>query len=127
MIAEPCASPADLDRPSRECISDERIKDAPLFIARAAALATSRQPMSSPLDRRAADATISASVRGHGGIRGCAAALAQDFGDCPELAMMRMRWARAAVAAIYSPVENSNQHAVAREILCSTGRPDAAR
>ena len=32
------------------------------------------------------------------GIRGCAARVAQEYGEHPETAMQRMRWARAAVA-----------------------------
>ena len=32
------------------------------------------------------------------GIRGCAARVAQAYGDHPETAVLRMRWARAAVA-----------------------------
>jgi hypothetical protein len=32
------------------------------------------------------------------GIRGCAARVAQAYGEHPETAVMRMRWARAAVA-----------------------------
>ena len=32
------------------------------------------------------------------GIRGCAARVAQAYGEYPETAMLRMRWARAAVA-----------------------------
>ena len=33
------------------------------------------------------------------GIRGCAARVAQAYGEHPETAVLRMRWARAAVAA----------------------------
>jgi hypothetical protein len=32
------------------------------------------------------------------GIRGCAARVAQAYGDHPETAVLRMRWARAAIA-----------------------------
>ena len=38
---------------------------------------------------------IAAAVRAHGG-RGCAQRVAQEFGDHPETAVARMRWARAA-------------------------------
>ena len=41
---------------------------------------------------------IAAAVRTFG-TRGCAARVAQAFGDYPETAVPRMRWARAAVAA----------------------------
>ncbi len=36
---------------------------------------------------------INASVRRYGGVRGCAAEMAGAFGDCPEAAVRRMRWA----------------------------------
>ena len=35
------------------------------------------------------------------GIRGCAARVAGEFGDHPELAVTRMRWALATVRAVY--------------------------
>lgn len=41
---------------------------------------------------------IAASVRAFG-TRGCAARVAQAYGEHPETAVPRMRWARAAVAA----------------------------
>ena len=41
---------------------------------------------------------IAASVRAFG-TRGCAARVAQAYGEHPETAVLRMRWARAAVAA----------------------------
>lgn len=34
------------------------------------------------------------------GVAGCAGRVAQEFGDHPEAAAVRMRWARAAVAAL---------------------------
>ena len=36
-------------------------------------------------------------------IQGCAAHLAADFGDCPDRAAARMRWALATVRAAYPP------------------------
>ncbi len=36
------------------------------------------------------------------GNRGCAARVAQEYGEHPETAASRMRWARTAVAAIFS-------------------------
>ena len=35
------------------------------------------------------------------GIRGCAARVAQAYGEHPETAVLRMRWARAAVASAF--------------------------
>jgi hypothetical protein len=36
------------------------------------------------------------------GIRGCAARVAQAYGEHPETAVLRMRWARAAVTGAFS-------------------------
>lgn len=48
-------------------------------------------------------AAIVAQVRSHGGIRGCAAELAQAYGDNEAAAAKRMRWARRVVADTYPP------------------------
>jgi hypothetical protein len=42
-------------------------------------------------------AAIQRSLRTHGGSNGCAAGVAAVYGDYPELAVPRMRWARALV------------------------------
>ena len=44
---------------------------------------------------------IAAAVRAHGG-RGCAQRVAQEFGDHPETAVARMRWARAAAGEVFA-------------------------
>ncbi len=44
---------------------------------------------------------IRRSIRSHGGSRGCASALAWAFGDRPETAVPRMRWALLLVRAAY--------------------------
>jgi hypothetical protein len=44
---------------------------------------------------------IAAALDGYG-VAGCAGRVAQEFGDHPETAAVRMRWARAAVAALES-------------------------
>ncbi|WP_198655421.1 hypothetical protein [Streptomyces geranii] len=46
-------------------------------------------------------AAIRRSIRSHGGSRGCACALAGAFGDRPETAVPRMRWALRLVRAVY--------------------------
>ena len=43
---------------------------------------------------------VAAAIRALGG-PGCVAAVAQEFGEHPETAVARMRWARAAVAVAY--------------------------
>jgi len=72
-----------------------------LFVARAEALAVSTWSAAQALDRAGADAVIRAAVLAHGGVRGCAAALAQEFGDHPELIANRMGRARLVVSLIY--------------------------
>jgi len=42
---------------------------------------------------------IAAAIDGYGAA-GCAGRVAQEFGDHPEIAAVRMRWARAAVAVL---------------------------
>ena len=42
---------------------------------------------------------IAAAMRAYGG-RGCAERVAQEFGDHPETAVARMRWARAVVGEV---------------------------
>jgi hypothetical protein len=37
------------------------------------------------------------------GVAGCAGQVAQEFGDHPEAAAVRMRWVRATVAALIGP------------------------
>ena len=36
------------------------------------------------------------------GVRGCAARMAQEFGDAPEASVARMRWARRMVAEVFA-------------------------
>ena len=45
---------------------------------------------------------VTAAVRAYGG-RGCAELVAQEFGDHPETAVERMRWARAVAGEVFSP------------------------
>jgi hypothetical protein len=54
---------------------------------------------------------IAAVVRAYGG-RGCAQRVAQEFGDHPETAVARMRWARAVAGEAYaSPPEPAQESA----------------
>ncbi|MEV1288107.1 hypothetical protein [Micromonospora sp. NPDC049679] len=72
-----------------------------LITARAEALCASLAPTGAPLDRAAADAVIEEAVRAHG-VRGCAAEMAYEYGEHPEIAMRRMRWALELVDALYT-------------------------
>jgi hypothetical protein len=73
-----------------------------LTVARAEALFTSElSAMSRPTPAQV-ERAVRAAVRKYGGTRGCAAQMAAAFGDYPELAPSRMRWARAAVESAYA-------------------------
>jgi hypothetical protein len=63
----------------------------------ASAVQSSERPSSHRLQE-----AISQTVRRLGS-RGCAAAVAQEFGDHPEVAVPRMRWAREQVARLAAP------------------------
>lgn len=70
--------------------------------ARAEALFCAPVP-ASPLTRAECTAAIQAAVRTHHGhVAECAADMAYAFGECPEVAAARMRWARETVAELYA-------------------------
>lgn len=75
---------------------------ATLPTGRAAALFVAPVP-AGPLTRAEATPFIRDAVRSHGGVRGCTADVAFAFGEYPETAAARMRWARATVADLYPP------------------------
>ena len=72
-----------------------------LTAARAEALFTSPLATGSHPARAAVDEAIRVAVRAHGGVRGCVADVATEYGDHPELAVPRMRWARAVIEHRY--------------------------
>lgn len=72
-----------------------------LTAARAEALFTSPLSTGSRPSGPAVDDAIRAAVRSHGSVRGCAADVAAEYGDHPELAVPRMRWARTVVEHRY--------------------------
>jgi hypothetical protein len=72
-----------------------------LSLARAQVLAVSAVSAAERLDRGTVDAAIRATILALGGVDGCVAALAREFGDRPETAPLRMRWAKQAVATVY--------------------------
>jgi hypothetical protein len=77
-----------------------------LVAARAEALFNSDLPTDASLDRALLTAAIERSVRLRGGTRACAAAVAQEYGEHPEIAVPRMRWALAQVRATYTSSNN---------------------
>jgi hypothetical protein len=66
-----------------------------------ALFASGLQPSDAPTADVVAE-VISAAVRRYGS-RGCAGRMAQEFGDHPEAAVDRMRWARQLVAEACAP------------------------
>ena len=64
------------------------------------ALFVSAVQRSDELSRDQVRKAIAAAVRAYGD-RGCAERVAQEFGDHPETAVSRMRWARAAVGEAF--------------------------
>jgi hypothetical protein len=74
-----------------------------LFTARAAALFASDLAAGSRPSAPVVDAAIAGAVRRCGGTRGCVAYLAGAYGDYPEIAASRMRWARGVVETVYEP------------------------
>jgi len=56
---------------------------------------------------------VTAAVRAYGG-RGCAQRVAQEFGDHPETAVARMRWARAVASEVFVSPPGPAQHSVRR-------------
>jgi hypothetical protein len=73
-----------------------------LTAARAEALFTSLLSSASlPRPADVADA-IRGAVRAHGGTRGCAVEVAGEFGDHPDTAALRMRWALQVVESTYT-------------------------
>jgi hypothetical protein len=72
-----------------------------LLAARAAALFASDLPAGSRPSALVVDAAIARAVRQCGGTRGCVAHMAATYGDYPETAAPRMRWARGVVETVY--------------------------
>jgi hypothetical protein len=57
------------------------------------------QPSDVPTATQITEA-IAASLRSHGGVNGCAAAVAAEYGEHPDVAVTRMRWALAVLSAL---------------------------
>jgi hypothetical protein len=81
-----------------------------LDAARIEALFASDLSKSQPVNPATVEQAIRGAVRHHGGTRGCAAVVAQEFGDHPEMAAPRMRWARATVFTFYIDTRGACHH-----------------
>jgi hypothetical protein len=79
---------------------------APLLAARAEALFASDLSARCEYTQVEVVAAIAHAIRAHGGIRGCAAEVAAAYGDHPETAAPRMRWARAVVEGMDASASN---------------------
>ena len=73
-----------------------------LTAARAEALFTSPLETGSRPTFDAVDHAIRVAVRNHHGVLGCAVDVAGEYGDHPEVAAPRMRWARRLVEELYA-------------------------
>ena len=80
------------------------INESTDFLATAQAEALFASGMSASTDPTSAEvrAAIRQAVCAHGGTRGCACQVAAAFGDYPEVAVPRMRWARRVVRSTLS-------------------------
>jgi DNA topoisomerase VI subunit B len=75
-----------------------------LLAARAEALFTSDLSARREYTQTEVAAAISHAMDAHDGIPGCVAEVAAAYGEHPETAARRMRWARAVIESINSPV-----------------------
>jgi len=73
-----------------------------LLNARAEALFAAPVSVHDRPSRPVLDQLIASAVRRHEGVRGCACEVATAYGERPETAAARMRWARAVVESAYS-------------------------
>jgi hypothetical protein len=73
-----------------------------LIAARAEALFASDLPVRCLPDQATVTAAIRRAVRAYG-VRGCAGAVGAAYGDYPETAPDRMRWARQVIEAVFPP------------------------
>jgi hypothetical protein len=77
--------------------------------ARAEALFASTLLTGSRPGLQEATTMINAAVRRYRGVRGCAAEMAGAFGDCPEAAVRRMRWACEIALTLCEPVARTTR------------------
>jgi hypothetical protein len=73
-----------------------------LIAARADALFASDLSVRCGPSQAAVETAIRSAVRAHGGVRGCAGEVGAAYGEHPETAVARMRWALQVIEAIYS-------------------------
>jgi sugar (pentulose or hexulose) kinase len=86
-----------------------------LLAARAAALFASHLPAGSRPSPLVVGTAIAGAVRQYGGTRGCVAQMAAAYGDYPETAAARMRWAREVVETAHR-AQHQQRH---RELIAA--------
>ena len=82
----------------------------PITAARAAALFVSHLSATAQPTGQEVAVAIRHALRSHGGSRGCAADVAAEYGDHPELAVPRMRWARTVIESLYQRESLTRRH-----------------
>ena len=63
---------------------------------------------------------VAVAVRAYGD-RGCAVLVAQEFGDHPETAVERMRWARVVGCQVFAPPQGPAQDSARRQLARPVG------
>lgn len=99
---EPAASRGPVSGPGQRVKPAEAqpARSGRLLAARAQALFTSDLSAQREYTQAEVAAAIRHAFRAHGGARGCAAEVAAAYGEHPETAACRMRWARAVIQGI---------------------------
>ena len=97
--------------------------DHSISTARAGALFASPLQRSDEPSARQVRQAIATAIGAHG-VRGCAARVAQAYGEHPETALTRMRWALTAVASVFggSPAEPAHARAAGHSTMPCTSR-----
>jgi len=78
-------------------------------VACAEALFASALPTGSPVTSVEMDAVVEEALRSRGGVGQCAAEMAAVYGESPESAVRRMRWALQLVAEAYGRDRSSEE------------------
>jgi len=87
------------------------VHDRVTRVACAEALFASALPTGSPVTGHEFDAVIAEALRSRGGVRECAAEMAAVYGESPDAAVRRMRWALQLVAQAYGRTDGQFEEA----------------
>ena len=125
MVLLQCHTAGTTRSARRECLPRmSRSRGAPhataaerLAAARAEALFTSPLSADTHPDRDQVVAAIKDAFGRLGGTRSCACEVAAEYGDRPELAARRMRWARRVVSELFPQRPAAARHGSARYLV----------